>query len=77
MNIWATVDFGKVKVTQAWTFLPDEIGEDSEQHDFLQLLVVGSRKQLVIQLEKESVFLNGSDRCYLGTLMAADAEILP
>jgi hypothetical protein len=77
MNIWAKVDFGKVKVTQAWTFLADEIGEDSEQHDFLQLLVIGSKKQLVIQLEKESVFLNGSDRCYLGTLKAADAVILP
>jgi hypothetical protein len=76
MNIWATVDFGNVKVTQAWKFLADEIGEDSKPHDFIQILVIGERKQLVIQLEKESVFSNGSERCYLGTLKAADALIL-
>jgi len=76
MNIWATVDFGNVKVTQPWKFLAGEIGEDSEPHDFIQVLVFGERKQLAIQLEKDSVFINGADRCYLGALKVADAVIL-
>jgi hypothetical protein len=77
MNIWATVDFGKVKATQEWKFLADEIGEDSEPHDFIQILVIGERKQLVIELEKQSIATNDSGRFYLGSLDIADAVILP
>ncbi len=77
MKIWATVDFGKVKVTQEWTFLADEIGEDSEKHDFLQVLVFGGRKQLVIELEKQSIATSESGKFYLGGLDIADAVILP
>jgi hypothetical protein len=77
MNIWATVDFGKVKVTQEWEFLADEIGEDSEPHDFIQILVIGGRKQLVIELEKQSIAKSDSGVFYLGGLNIAAAVILP
>ena len=76
MNIWATIDFGKVKVVQEWKFLHDEIGEDSKPHDFVQILVFGERKQLVIELEKQSIATSDSGRFYLGGLDIADAVIL-
>ena len=77
MNIWATVDFGKVKVTQVWKFLADEIGEDSQPHDFIQILVIGTSKQLVIELEKQSIAKSDSGTFYLGGLDIANAVILP
>lgn len=77
MNIWAKVDFGKVRIMQQWKLLQDEIGDDSEPHDFIQILVAGNQKQLVIQLEKDSIYLNGAEPCYLGILKASDAVILP
>ena len=77
MKIWATVDFGKVKATQEWEFLAGEIGGDSEPHDFIQILVIGERKQLVIQLEKQAIAKSESGTFYLGGLKIADAVVLP
>lgn len=77
MKIGATVDFGKVKATQEWELLTDEIGEDSEKHDFLQVLVFGGRKQLVIELEKQAIVESDSRKFYLGGLNVTDAMILP
>lgn len=65
-----------MKVTQEWIFLADEIGEDSEPHDFIQILVIGERKQLVIELEKQSIARSDSGIFYLGRLEIADAMIL-
>jgi hypothetical protein len=76
-TIWATVDFGNVKVTQPWPHLTDEVGNDSEIHDFVSVLAVGERKQLVIQLDKNAVYSNGESPCYLGALHIKDAVILP
>ncbi len=77
MNIWATIDFGKIKVTQEWNYLSDEIGEDSQPHDYIQVLIVGGRKQLVIELEKQSIVKSDSGTFYLGGLDVTDAIILP
>ena len=58
-------------------FLAGEIGGDSEPHDFIQILVIGERKQLVIQLEKQAIAKSESGTFYLGGLKIADAVVLP
>jgi len=77
MKIWATVDFGNTKITQAWDFLDGEIGEDSEPHDYIVVFQFGERKQLVIELDKQRVATSESGRFYLESLNIANAVTMP
>jgi len=48
--IWATIMFGPLVITQQWRHLRDEIGHDSEKHDFIVLLTTEDRRQVVVAL---------------------------
>jgi hypothetical protein len=80
MNIWATVTFDRVVLTQEWELLEDEIGEDSQPHDYLLVMKTNQGKWLAIQLEKQFTMVVSSDggavKCYLATLHIGNARLL-
>jgi hypothetical protein len=75
--IWATVIFGPLRITQQWKLLRDEIGHDSEKHDFIELLITHDKKQVVIMLDSKAINAEGPVPCYLGELHAGHAGLLP
>ena len=75
--IWATIMFGPLVITQQWRHLRDEIGHDSEKHDFIVLLTTEDRRQVVVELDQKLINFDGPTPCYLGTLHANAAGFLP